>query len=254
LLCKRSDRNIAANTRTVSRARPLWVLSVRQDPNLVAPGIPLFFIAGLKIFLARYLNRLGNAPKVVIELGTSVAAKRPLDTMPWSTGMRDAILSLARLFPVFHDKVPRKVNPGSNGGEKLNRYMRPHPRCCVRVLLGKDRDLLRHEPPYLHQILKRWLSVKCYKYFTVLSRTSYKVGAGSHLRELGPDLNPHPPTPQRGWGRNLNSLPVANCRDRLTDTRCGHAYASVLCASSIPSTRGRAARYFYRDTNAATPI
>jgi hypothetical protein len=128
--------------------------------------------------------------------------------------------------------APQKVNRGSNGGEKLNRYMRPHPRCCVRVLLGKDRDLLRHEPPYLHQILKRWLSVKCDKYFTVLSRSSYKVGAGSHVENSAPISIPIPPTTPTRLGPKLNSLPVANHRDRLTDTRCGHAaYAGVLWVS-----------------------
>jgi|HubBroStandDraft_4_1064222.scaffolds.fasta_scaffold343983_2 hypothetical protein len=35
----RSDRSIAASTRTVRRARPSGVASVRQDPNSVAPGV-----------------------------------------------------------------------------------------------------------------------------------------------------------------------------------------------------------------------
>ena len=59
-------------------------------------------MAGLKIFLAHYLV---NTRKMVIELGTLVAARRPLDanSVPWSTGMLDAILSLARLFPGLDD-------------------------------------------------------------------------------------------------------------------------------------------------------
>jgi hypothetical protein len=155
--------------------------------------------------------------------------------------MLDAILSLARLFPVFHDIG------ASEGEPRLQRRREAH----GRSLHASTSTVLLHHAAVC-QILKVGPSVKCYKYFTVLSRSSCKVGAGSHLRELGPDLNPHPPTTPTRLGPKLNSLPVANYRDRLTDTRYGHAaYAGVLCVSSIPSIRGRAARYFYRNTNAA---
>jgi hypothetical protein len=83
LLCKRSDRNIAANTRTVSRARPLWVASVRQ----VSPRHTFYFLwLELKIFLAHCLT---------------------------STGI-DAILSLARVFPVL-TSAPSEGEPRLQG-------------------------------------------------------------------------------------------------------------------------------------------
>jgi hypothetical protein len=140
LLCKRSDRNIAANTRTVSRARPLWVVSVRQGPNLVAPGIPLFFVAGLKIFLAHYLV---NTRKMVIELGRQSRPGVPLDTnsVSWSTGMLDAILSLARLFPVLDDIG------ASEGEPRLQRRREAHGRSLhAQLPIGRPmimQDILR---------------------------------------------------------------------------------------------------------------
>jgi hypothetical protein len=139
-LCKRSDRNIAANTRTVSRARPLWVVSVRQDPNLVAPGIPLFFVGGLKIFLAHYLV---NTRKMVIELGRQSRPGVPLDTnsVSWSTGMLDAILSLARLFPVLDDIG------ASEGEPRLQRRREAHGRSLhAQLPIGRPmimQDILR---------------------------------------------------------------------------------------------------------------
>jgi len=45
----RSDRSIAASTRTVRRARPSGVASVRQDPNSVAPGV--LFAAPVCLFV-----------------------------------------------------------------------------------------------------------------------------------------------------------------------------------------------------------
>src|ERR1700675_5091217 len=49
----RSDRSIAASTRTVRRARPPRVASVRQDPNSVAPGV-LFCCTNLLIRAQRF--------------------------------------------------------------------------------------------------------------------------------------------------------------------------------------------------------
>src|SRR6516165_1607400 len=62
-----------------------------------------------------------------------------------------------------------------------------------------SRRLLYPAPCYVVRGL--WLN--CYKDFTVLRGSSYKLGAGSHLESSGPDLSPHPPTTRRGWGRTF---------------------------------------------------
>ena len=74
-----SDRSIAANTRTVRRARPPRVASVRQDPNSVAPGV-LFCCTNLIIRAQRcaYFSLSG------VSIGRAFQSVAPTNLKPSS--------------------------------------------------------------------------------------------------------------------------------------------------------------------------
>src|SRR5262249_7090628 len=83
--------------------------------------------------------------------------------------------------------------PRSDGPPLSRRPVHHLQRSCVGLTWRATADLLAP----CHAICPHTphgLSLNCYKDFTVVSRSSYKVEVGSHLESSGPDLSPHPPT------------------------------------------------------------
>jgi hypothetical protein len=62
----------------------------------------------------------------------------------------------------------------------------------------------------------------------IRSRVRYKIGSNSPpKRESGPDLDPHPPTPHRGWGRYLDNELWSSAGERDHKSILGEETASV---------------------------